>query len=138
MKGINEVKKDLRELKKHAHAIEKLQSAQSTHLARIKMLEKMEKSDRINEIIEKEKRHLTILPLAKEIESARELEEKYMNAISTLAPIEKSIIIDTYINGVPYWKIGNELGYSEEGIRKRIAKAIREIACFVDPACCLN
>ena len=132
MKGINEVKRDLRELKKHTHAIERLRLAQSTHYARIEMLNRMEKTDKINEIIEKEKRHIELLPIEKEIESARELEEKYMNAISTLGPIDKSIVIDTYINGLPYWKVGISLGYSEEGIRKRLAKATKAIYSFVN------
>ena len=132
MKGINEVKKDLRELKKHAHAIERLKEAQSTHEARIKMLEKLNSCKKTQEIIEKERRHIELLPIEKEIESARELEEKYMSAISTLGPIDKSIIIDTYINGVPYWKIGVALGYSEEGIRKRLGKAIKEISSIVN------
>lgn len=131
MKGLNEVKKDLRELKKHAHAIEKLKMAQSTHMARIKMLERMLPSDKANELIKKEMAHLEALPICKEIDKAREIEEKYMGAIMALDPIEKSIVVDTYINGVPYWKIGIELGYSEEGIRKRLAKAIKSIACQV-------
>ncbi len=130
MKEINEVKKDLRELKHHAHAIEKLKMAQNTHLARISMLERMEKTDKIKEIIECERRHIELLPISEEIERARLLEEKYIDAISTLGPIEKSIIIDTYINGIPYWKIGITLGYSEEGIRKRLAKALKEIASY--------
>ena len=132
MKGLNEVKKDLRELKKHAHAIERLKSVQKTHMARIKMLENIAPSDKASELIEKELAHLDALPICNEIEKAREIEEKYMGAIMKLDPIEKSIIVDTYINGVPYWKIGIELGYSEEGIRKRLAKAIKSIACQVN------
>lgn len=128
MKGLNEVKKDLRELKKHAHAIDRLKSLQSTHMARIKMLEKMTPSDKSSELIKKEREHLEALPICSEIEKAREIEEKYMSAIMELDPIEKSIIVDTYINGVPYWKIGIELGYSEEGIRKKLSKAIKSIA----------
>ncbi len=132
MKGINEVKKDLRELKKHAHAIERLKNVQKTHMARIKMLEKMTPNDKVSELIKKEMEHLNALPICNEIEKARKIEEKYMNAIMELDPVEKSIIVDTYINGVPYWKIGLELGYSEEGIRKRISKAIKSIACQVN------
>lgn len=131
MKGINEVKRDLRELKKHTHAIERLQEAQSTHLARIKMLERLNQPEKTKEIIEKELRHIELLPLCEEINSARELEEKYMTAISALGPIEKSIVIDTYINGIPYWKVGARLSYSKEGVRKRLAKAIKEISLSV-------
>lgn len=132
MKGINEVKKDLRELKKHAHAIDRLKSLQSTHMARIKMLEKMTPSDKSSELIKKEQEHLEALPICSEIEKAREIEEKYMSAIMELDPIEKSIVLDSYINGVPYWKIGVELGYSEEGVRKKLSKAIKSIACQID------
>ena len=95
------------------------------------MLEKIA-NEKSSELIEKELAHLDSLPICKEIEKAREIEEKYMGAIMELDPIEKSIIVDTYINGVPYWKIGIELGYSEEGVRKRLAKAIKSIACQVN------
>ncbi|MBQ3041451.1 MAG: sigma-70 family RNA polymerase sigma factor [Clostridia bacterium] len=134
MKGINEVKKELRELKKHAHAIERLESIRTTHIKRIQMLERMEKTDKLNEIIRNERRLLEALPISEELSLAQELEEKYMGAIATLGPIEKSIVIDTYINGLPYWKIGVALGYSEEGIRKRLSKAIHTISAFINDA----
>lgn len=131
MKGINEVKKDLKDLKKHAHAIERLQRVQSTHEARIKMLRKMNETEKTRALIEKEESFIDSIKLCEEIDSARQLEEKYMRAIIALDPIDKSIILDAYVNGVPYWKVGYELGFSEDGVRKRVNKIIKAIALNV-------
>ena len=131
MKGINEVRKDLRELKKHAHAIEKLQRVYQTHEARIKMLKRLGENDKVKALIEKEESYISSIKLCEEIDNARLLEEKYMGAIVKLDPIDKSIILDACINGTPYWKVGYELGFSEEGVRKRINKILKAIALNV-------
>ncbi|MBQ8545653.1 MAG: sigma-70 family RNA polymerase sigma factor [Clostridia bacterium] len=131
MKELNEVKKDLKNLKKHAHAIERLQKVVSTHEARIKMLKRMKDSEKTRELIKKEESLLDSIKLCEEIDNARHIEEKYMHAILALDPVDKSIILDTYINGEPYWKIGLELGFSEESIRKKVSKIIKTIALSV-------
>ncbi len=128
MKGINEVKKDLRELKKYTHAIKQLEIAQKTHLARIKLLEAMQGSARACELIEKERALLSSDKPLYLIESAIELEGKYRDAINALPLVDRGIIVDAFINGKPYWKIGTEIGYSEEGVRKRVSKIISKIA----------
>ena len=128
MKGINEVKKDLRELKKYTHAIKQLEAAQKTHLMRIKLLEAMEKSEKITALIEKEKTLLSSASAVSVIENACALEEKYSIALDSLPLIERGIIVDAFINGTPYWKIGLKIGYSEDGVRKKVSKIISKIA----------
>ena len=128
MKGINEVKKDLRELKKYTHAIKQLESAQRTHMARIKLLESVEGGDKIKRLIEREKALILSTKAPEVIEYACALEEKYMAVINSLPLIDRGIIVDCVINGTPYWKIGLQIGYSEEGVRKKISKIIAKIA----------
>ena len=128
MKEINEVKKDLRELKKYTHAIKQLECAQRTHLARIKLLESIGGGEKTNKLIERERALLAALDAKTVIEGACTLEEKYMTKINELPLPDRGIIIDCVINGTPYWKIGLEIGYSDEGVRKRVSKIIAKIA----------
>ena len=128
MKETNEVKKDLRELKKHTHAVKQLESAQRMHFARIKLLEALPKSEKTENLIEKEKLLISSIDYQGVIEKSCTLEEKYMAAINTLPLVDRGMIVDAFINGTPYWKIGLEIGYSEEGVRKRVSKIISKIA----------
>lgn len=128
MKEIKEVKKDLNELRKLTHAIKSLESAANTHKSRIKLLCALAQTDKIKELISKEEELLKNIYGADKIEKAQSLEKIYMNAIMSLDPTDRSIALNTYINGLPYWKTGLEVGYSEEGVRKRIAKIVKQIA----------
>lgn len=128
---IEEVKRDLKNLKSYTHSINKLKETQLTYEMRIKMLEKMERTEKINNIIERERNLIATLDVATKINEALLLEEKYMGIIMSLEPLDRSIILDTYINGLPYWKIGMQIGYSEEGIRKKISKIIKSIALSI-------
>ena len=128
MKEINEVKRELRELKKYTHAIKQIESARKTHLMRIKLLEGMQENDRILALIEKENTLLADQTPINLIESACEIEERYKKAINELPILERGIIVDAFINGTPYWKIGLEIGYSEDGVRKKVSKIISKIA----------
>ena len=125
---IDEVKKDLKNLRLYNRSVSKLKELKTTHEMRIKMLEKMGESEKAKEIIEREKALVSSLDFATKIDKALSLEEKYMGFITSLDPLERDIIIDTYINGHPYWKIGLEIGYSEEGVRKKVSKIIKGIA----------
>ena len=123
-----EVKKDLKNLKLYNQSVLKLKEVMDTHLMRIKMLERMEKNDKTEELIKKEQQLLSSLDFTRKIDQALFLESKYMETITSLDPLDRTIILDAYVNGLPYWKIGISLGYSEEGIRKKISKIIKNIA----------
>ena len=128
MKGINEVKNDLRELKKQVHAIKSLEIACKTHEARIKLLSRLPKTNKTEELLRNEERLVSELNAEYAFERAQELEKRYIGAISTLSPTDKAIMVSAFFSGEPYWKIGTELGFSEEGIRKRINKIVSAIA----------
>ncbi len=128
MAEINKVKNDLRDLKSHAHMIKRLSEAHDMHIKRIQFLQRLGNSDEILENIETEKRLIDKLDAGKYIREAQILEEKYMSAINDLSPLDKTIILDGYVNGNPYWKVGMELGYTEDGVRKRVNKIIEDIS----------
>ena len=62
------------------------------------------------------------------VRDANLLEEKYMSAINSLEPIDRAIILESIVNGTPYWKIGVAYGYTEESLRKKIDKILRKLA----------
>ncbi len=76
--------------------------------------------------------------LAIKIESEREkhiaaletyfaLEDKLSEALDTLDPKEKNVIIGCYLDGKTNWKVGEELNYSEVYIRKIKKRATEKI-----------
>ena len=91
----------------------------------------MEKSDKATELIKKEQQLLSSLDFATKIDKALSLEEKYMGIIASLDPLDRDIIVDAYIKGLPYWKIGLNIGYSDEGVRKKISKITKAIAAAI-------
>lgn len=66
------------------------------------------------------------------IKQSIEKKDKYFEAIAHLESVNKTIIIDSVINGVTYWKIGNKLGYSDETIKKRVNKSIKQIVDYIN------
>lgn len=121
------IKKDLKELRKNIRYIQSYKDAERLHRERIALLEGMGKQSYAKEI-KRERELLAKLNPSKHIIEAGLVEERYIDAIEKLSPIDKTIIIETYLNGKPYWKTGEELGYTEEGIRKRISRCISKMA----------
>ena len=77
--------------------------------------------------------------LAIKIESEREkhiaaletyfaLEDKLSEALDTLDPIERDVIIGCYLDGKTNWKVAQELGYEERTIRRKKNRAIEKIS----------
>lgn len=130
--NIATLKKDLRQLKKTIHIIEALKNAQERYLKRIQSLENLVQTDRIKEQIETTKKIMSLMNLDLYIKEASEIEERYMQYINQLEPIDKAIILDNLVNGLPYWKIGMKLGYSEDGIRKKVDKIARQLVTLIN------
>jgi DNA-directed RNA polymerase specialized sigma subunit len=105
------------------------------HERRLAILEAMEVSEEDRkahvEEIERLRAVIETLGLERTIKRVTELESKYMTAIGKLEQLDQTIIIDAYINGKPYWKIGRDVGYSEVGIQKRVNKIIEILAKYL-------
>ncbi|MBQ7226540.1 MAG: hypothetical protein IJX02_08095 [Clostridia bacterium] len=125
---INIVKRDLRALKQSSHALKRLIETQGRYFVRINVLEAMPKDEKTEALLENERKIVEALKIKESIERAEELEEKYMSAVSSLGLRDKAMVLDCYLNGMPYWKIGMEYGFSEEGARKHLDRLIKKIA----------
>lgn len=125
-----QVKQDLRNLKHIEYSIQtfteahdKLQKQYDKH--------KQDKSA-TDEDLKKLQLSLEKLDTNEFIKKSIEKKEQYFEAISHLEPINQTIIIDSVINGVTYWRIGNKLGFSEIAIKKRVNKSIRQIVDYLN------
>lgn len=128
---IESIKRDLRQLRKVTHLIEALMTMKDKHEKRLEYLSGLPPS----EAVEEEKRKIVSLLERIDIQGyiarATALEERYMAAIDKLDPLDKKILIDGYINGKAYYKIGWEIGFSTQGVQNRISIIIKKIASML-------
>lgn len=54
--------------------------------------------------------------------------EQIKRFIERIEDEAKEVLVRAYIHGERYWKIGESLGYSKEGIRKKIDRCLEQIA----------
>lgn len=125
------VKSDLRRLRKITHSITVALECKQNHERRLEVLRNGRQTQEATEEIKKLEEVLGSLHIEENIKKATALESLYMEAIDKLEGFDKIIIIDGYINGKAYWKIGRDIGYTEVGIRKRVEKAIEKLASLL-------
>ena len=128
---IAKIKKDLRRLRKITHSVEVALQVKERHERRLSYLEREKPSKENIEEAQKIRKNLTSLRIDDIIKEATTLESLYMEAISKLEPLDRTIILDGYINGKAYWKIGRDIGYTEVGIQKRVNKIIEILANLI-------
>ena len=122
------VKKELRKLRMLTHSIEATLRTRELHERRRAALREREATAEVKSELLRLERIIAAMSIEAESRAASELELKYMTAINSLEPIDKTIILDGYINGKPYWKIGRDIGYSEDGVKKRARLALVKLA----------
>lgn len=125
------VKRDLRNLRKLTHSIEVSLQVKERHEKRLAWLKERPPTKEVKSDIEQIEKVLATLDIEKYISKATAIEAKYMEAINKLEPFDKTIILDGYINGKAYWKIGRDIGYTERGVQKRVSIAIELIASYI-------
>lgn len=125
------MKRDLRNLRKLTHSIEVSLQVKERHEKRLAWLKERQPTKEVKSDIEQIEKVLATLDIEKYISKATAIEAKYMEAINKLEPFDKTIILDGYINGKAYWKIGRDIGYTERGVQKRVSIAIELIASYI-------
>lgn len=125
------VKKELRKLRTLTHSIEATLRTRELHERRRAALREREATAEVKSELLRLERIIAAMSIEAESRAASELELKYMTAINSLEPIDKTIILDGYINGKPYWKIGRDIGYSERGIQERALKLLEKLAKMI-------
>lgn len=128
---IAKIKKDLRRLRKITHSVEVALQVKERHERRLSYLEREKPSKENIEEAQKIRKNLASLRIDDIIKEATTLESLYTEAISKLEPPDRTIILDGYINGKAYWKIGRDIGYTEVGIQKRVNKIIEILANLI-------
>ena len=132
METTEKIKRDLRLLRKITHSIEVSLTVEKRHKERLEVLQKQEQTEEVKQNIADIEAVLATLDTAKYIQRATELESRYIEAINKLDTLDKTIILDGYVNGKAYWKIGRDIGYTEVGIQKRVNKIIEILAKILD------
>lgn len=125
------VKKDLRQLRKLAHSIEVFLLVKERHEKRLAWLKERPQTNEVKSDIDQIEKILANLDIERYISRATAIEAKYMETINKLEPFDRTIILDGYINGKAYWKIGRDIGYTEAGIQKRVNKIIEILAKLI-------
>ena len=128
---VQKIKKELRRLRTLTHSIEATLRTKELHERRLEALSKVQSTPEVLSEKTRLKRLISSASIERESSEASALELKYMTAINSLEPIDKAILLDGYINGKPYWKIGREIGFSERGVQDRAARAIEKLSEFL-------
>lgn len=128
---VSKIKEDLRQLRFLSHFIDAKLTMKARHEKRLEILETLPPGKEVDKEKEKVKSLLSKCQIEDSIKKANVLEQKYIEAIEQLDYIDRTIIIDGYINGKPYWKIGRDIGYTTEGIQKRAKRAIDDLAKLI-------
>lgn len=131
MIDIEIIKRDLRQLRKVTHSIEALMTMKDKREKRLAYLSELPPSEEVDEEKKRIDELLKRIDIQGYIARATSLEEKYMAAIDKLDPLDKKIIIDGYINGKAYYKIGWDIGFSTQGVQNRITIIIKKIASLL-------
>ena len=126
---VDEVKKELRELKHIEKCIRVRETVRDIRERRLKWLRSQPKSDEICEEIREVTEILKSLKINDYIRKANRLEKKYMSAISTLAPDDQIIVFECFVKGdKTYYQVGNDMGYSDEWVKVRVRKIMEDLA----------
>ena len=133
MEEISTVKREIKQLRKSMRLLDALASSDVSNTKRLDMLRASPQSEAVQAEIARIKRSLDSIDAKKLSGEIIKLEEKYMKAISALPPLDKTIFLEFCIEGLPYWKIGMNTGYSPDGIKKRLYKRIEKIAREINP-----
>lgn len=126
---VEEIRRDLRELRRLTHSIESMLTLRDNHTRRITYLRTCgpgaaAEIERINAMLES-------LKIKEAIAKANELEARYMGTIGRLDASLRTVIIEGYINGKPYWKIGKEMGYSERSVQAKANAALEKLSKMI-------
>ena len=127
------VKMDLRRIKYGKKHIAELEASYEKQLEYLKYLRGCRKSKEIKEriAIGEETVKVKIAEIKRKSTEIEVIEARYRSAIRSLSELDQRILREGYIGGTPYWKIGEQLGYSERGIQERMVRIFEAIASLI-------
>lgn len=122
-----QVRKELREWRKQEHAINACIEARERMQKQVQILidfGMLAEADKVSKQIE-------MLNIEKLIENAKNKRENYIKAIDRLNDIDKTIIVESIINGKSYMQLSRTLAYSEANIKWLAKNAIKKICAYL-------
>lgn len=122
-----QVRKDLREWRKQEHAINACIEARGRMQKQVQILIDFgmtAEADKVSKQIE-------MLNIEKLIDNAKNKRERYIKAIERLNDIDKTIIVESIINGKSYMQLSRTLAYSEANIKWLAKNAIKKICTYL-------
>lgn len=125
---IVQIRRDLKALRQNSKAMKRLIELQGIYYKRINALEKEPRTVETEKAIKRQKELLEKLGIKEFANMCAETEEKYMDAINKLEPIDRAMLLDSCLNGMQNWQLGNKYGFTENGARKHIALIIERLA----------
>lgn len=122
-----QVRKDLREWRKQEHAINACIEAKGRMEKQVQILLEFGRTADAQKI----DAQIQSLKIDALIANAQKRREKYIKAIEQLSSVDKTIIVDSMINGKSYLRLSHELSYSEASIKWRAKNAIKKICAYI-------
>lgn len=123
-----QVKKDLSAISRSKQSLTALIRARSYVILQLEILKSNQADNSVlrNQLVETEKRLLSSLA------NSVERDTFYIQQISRLAPIHRTIIIEHFISNKPMWKVGELVGYSTRQANEHLKQAIKELQVLLN------
>lgn len=118
---------ELRTLRNAGRKADAILEARTRHEKRLAYLNANHQEKEIAACIDR----LLALDPSSAMAAAASLEEKYLPYLLSLDAIDSTIMIESFINGKPYWKVGKKVGYSASGVQKRVGRIVSHLSKII-------
>jgi len=127
-KSINQIKKELRFIKKANIAIDTYMDTQAKFQRRLDWLKTQKQSPKVLKDLEGTQKVLNALKQTVNIDRLSNLEEFYLTNIGKLDDeYDRLVLIKVYIQGQTFDKVSRQLCYSIDGLKDRAKRAINKL-----------
>ena len=127
-KSINQIKKELRFIKKANIAIDTYMDTQAKFQKRLDWLKTQKQSPKVQKDLEGTQKVLNALKQTVNIDRLSNLEEFYLTNIGKLDDeYDRLVLIKVYIQGQTFDKVSRQLCYSIDGLKDRAKRAINKL-----------
>lgn len=132
-KSINQIKNELRFIKKNQKAINTYIDSEAQYKKRLDWLKSQKQSQNIQKDIARTSEILDTLKTEVNIKRLQKLEKYYIEIINELEDeTDRMAILKFYTQNKTMIRTAEEMCYSIDGIKSRLDKAIRKIKYIID------
>ena len=132
-KSINQIKKELRFIKKANIAIDTYIDTQAKFQKRLDWLKTQKQSPKVQKDLEGTQKVLNTLKQTVNIDRLSNLEEFYLTNIGKLDDeYDRLVLIKVYIQGQAFDKVSRQLCYSIDGLKDRAKRAINKLRSAIN------